>query len=170
MRHAERAHEAASLLGLLEEQVALFEKWLELEGRRDEAVQRRDEVELRGIVELQTRMLFKLDGLEARRRASARRLVPGDADPTLQQVADAVPSECGAILLEKAAKLRELLLRVQESARRGEVLLRLAAAHNQAMLQVLSGSGNAPGTYAPPGNEAQNTVHAVRSFRIDRQA
>lgn len=172
MSNSARAHDAASLLDRLKEQAALFQEWLGLEEQRNAALKGRDHDELQEITESQTKLLVRLDALEHARRALARQLAKSESDPTLQQVAAALPSELSELFLEQAERLKALIAQVQEANRRTEDLLRLAAAHNQAMLNALTGGGSAPVTYAPPGSEqaGASETAALRTYRIDRQA
>lgn len=167
-----KAQDAAALFHILDEQAALFQEWLALEGDKKEALFARDHKALEASVTKQSDILRALDGLEGRRRHAAARLVPGPEEPTLSAVADALPQPLRDECLRRGERLAELTSAVQQANELGLALLQQAAAYNQALLHVLVGDEAAAGIYDPSGMRpgATGQGRPAQAYRIDRQA
>lgn len=171
MNAATKAQDAASLFHILDEQAAIFKKWLALEGEKKEALIAREHGALETSVQEQGEVLRTLDRLEGERRKLALRLVGGPHEPTLTAVAEALPSPLREECVRRGEHLAELAAEVQQANELGMALLQQAAAHNQALLHVLVGEETS-GIYDPSGAQpgAGSAGRQGQAYRIDRQA
>lgn len=163
-------HDATSLFRTLDEQAALFHKWLKVDAQKVQAVRLRDVQLMETSVNQQAELLVNLDRLESIRRTLAQRLVPGDSEPTLRAVAKVLPGDLRQQCVHREQVLTDLLAQVQESNRHTDAMVRHAAAHNQVMLDALVGRGSTPGIYGPPGQPGGQASAAPDAHRINRRA
>lgn len=161
---------AAELFHILDEQAALFQEWLVLEKKKKEALWARDRAALEAAIQEQSGMLRTLDGLEGRRRRLAARLTGGPDEPTLKEVAEALPPPLRGECLLRGERLTARMAEVQQANELGLALLQQAAAHNQALLSALVGEATVSGIYDPSGARPGSGTGGVpaQSYRIDR--
>lgn len=172
---ADVATDAASLLQILDEQAALFERWLAFEAQKTEAITRRRLAAMESIVDAEAQLLRELDRLEGERLNAVRQWAgPGVSLPTLVELATALdgPDQVGC--LQRHARLSELVERVQERHRLNANLIRQAGTLNAVILQALAGAEGQIDTYSPPSvrseKPAQPAVPARKAAMIDRRA
>lgn len=174
MKASVRAHEAAALLQLLDEQAALFKTWLESDATKRKALLDRDREQLEASVRHQSELLIRLNQLEAKRRHIIKTGFPQLSEPTLQELVESIPEKQRGALVQREARLKNLLTQVQESNAQSDTLLRQAVAHNQVVLDALLGSEDVPATYGPSGlalgGRGDRPAGTAKARRINQQA
>lgn len=163
------AMDAARLARSLDEQVALFQRWLAVEADKREALLRRDRVALEKAVAVQEELLRDIEDQHAICEAVLRRAAAEAGDPW-RRLIDSAPPRLADALRARRARLVELVREVREVSGANQHLLRLALAHNAAVLYAFSGATD-DGTYGPSGFGSGSDFNVVRGRGfVDRQA
>lgn len=167
-----RAQDAAALLQLLDEQAALFEKWLEIDQRKRRALIERDRAQIEATVVEQSNILLKLEAAEQKRLEVMHDRLRVSARMTLRELTGLLPAELRDRWIQTADRLQELVVRVQESNALSDTLLRQALAHNQVLLDAMLGKQSVATTYSASGTApaAGAAVTPAPARRINEQA
>lgn len=186
------AKDAARLAQSLDEQVALFQQWLALEDEKREALLSRNRSALEQAVASQAELLRSVERQQVlsetilcRSRSEAKRHAVADgrasvganspeaedAEAGWEHLVAVAPPRWASSLEAQRAALVKLVDEVREKGRENQHLLRLAMAHNAAILQAFVGHAD-DGTYGPLGTGSTGTEANVRRGRVlvDRQA
>ncbi|MEX2218491.1 MAG: flagellar export chaperone FlgN [Phycisphaerales bacterium] len=136
---------------LLADLVAAHEHLLALAGEQRAALSRADARAAEDAARRQADAARHIAHLDAERRRLVAQIAPGAALPTLTSLAARFPEPLRARIAAIAARLRELLARIQEEQRILRAATSALIAHMDGLMQQVARALTNPGVYGPRG-------------------
>ena len=137
---------------LLAALIAAHERLLALTAEHRAAIARADGAKAQDCARRQSELSGEIATLESERRTLAIRIFPGSAGaPTLAALAQHLPDPLRSRIVRIAARLRELVLKIQEELRVIRSATSAVIAHMDGLMQQVAKALSHAGLYGPRG-------------------